>query len=210
MTAVAKQMKLKTTQILYAYWNEVRAGRLAPARLDIEPSRIGSILAETFMLENTARYPFRLAGTRLCELFGSELRGSNFLDGWASPDRSILADHLAATCEQGAVTLLTLEAGDGARRVQIEAILLPLVHPEGTIGRLLGAMSPTTAPHWLGHEKLTQKSLINHELVWPDGRPHALISRPGRSAPFAPRSNERTRTDRWRNFRVLEGGRAKR
>ena len=205
-------MKQKTIQTLYTYWNEVRAGRFAPARLEIEPSRIGSILAETFMLERatTTSYTFRLAGTRLCEVFGSELRGANFLDGWAIPDRGILADHLASTCEQGAVTLLTFEAGEGARRAQIEAILLPLMHPEGSIGRLLGAMSPIASPHWLGHERLAQKHLVSHELVWPDGRPHALISRPGRSAPFAPSGSGRVYADRWRNFRVLEGGRTKR
>ena len=38
-------------QTLYSYWNEVRAGRLAPQRLEIEPSRIAGVLAETFMLE---------------------------------------------------------------------------------------------------------------------------------------------------------------
>lgn len=206
-------MKQKTIQTLYAYWNEVRAGRLAPARLEIEPSRIGSILAETFMLERAAAasYPFRLAGTRLCEVFGSELRGTNFLDGWVGPDRGVLTDHLASSCEQGAVTLLTLEAGDGARRVQIEAILLPLMHPaDGTVGRLLGAMSPTSLPHWLGHERLTEKHLVSHEVIWPDGRPHSLIARSGRSAPFAPPGNQRVYADRWRNFRVLEGGRTKR
>ena len=34
-------------------------------------------------------YQYRLAGTRLCELFGSELRGRNFLDGWSDGDRLI-------------------------------------------------------------------------------------------------------------------------
>ena len=46
-------MKQRTIQTLYAYWNELRAGRIAPRRLEIEPSRISSILPETFMLERT-------------------------------------------------------------------------------------------------------------------------------------------------------------
>ena len=79
----------KTLQTLYGYWNEVRAGRLAPQRLEIEPSQIAGILSETFMLEriDAATYQYRLAGTRLCEMFGSELRGKNFLEGWSEPDR---------------------------------------------------------------------------------------------------------------------------
>ena len=85
-------MKQRTLQTLYGYWNEARAGRLAPLRLEIEPSRIAGILAETFMLErmDAATYQYRLAGTRLCELFGSELRGMNFLDNWSEADRAVL------------------------------------------------------------------------------------------------------------------------
>lgn len=203
-------MKQKTTQLLYAYWNELRAGRLAPNRLEIEPSRIGSILAETFMLERESAtvYRYRLAGTRICEVFGSELRGANLLEGWSAPDRAALAGDLAATCAQGAVTLLTLEAGEGQRRLQIEAILLPLFQPEGTVGRVLGAMSPLTSPHWLGHERLGTKRLVRRELVWPDGRPYAIAKATGRTSPPAG-GGSATAASRWRNFRVLEGGRGK-
>src|SRR4051794_24073887 len=93
-------MKQKTLHTLYGYWNEVRAGRLAPQRLEIEPSRIAGILSDTFMLEriDAATYQFRLAGTRLCELFGSELRGKSFLDGWSELDRPLLTRDLATIC----------------------------------------------------------------------------------------------------------------
>src|SRR5690349_14918405 len=102
-------MKQRTLQTLYAYWNEVRAGRLAPLRLEIEPSRIAGILAETFMLEriDAANYQYRLAGTRLCELFGSELRGANFLDGWSAPDRTVVERQLASLRDHGAAVVLT-------------------------------------------------------------------------------------------------------
>jgi hypothetical protein len=206
-------MKQKTVQTLYAYWNELRAGRIAPKRLEIEPSRIGAILAETFMLERMGRagYVYRLAGTRLCEVFGTELRGSDLLDGWSAADRAVLARHLAATCEHGAVTLLTLEArADAARRVELEAILLPLMHPNVTIGRVIGAMSALATPHWLGHEQLLEKRLVRHELIWPDGRPHSLIERTGRQAPFAAAGAVSPAIEsRRRNFRVLDGGRTK-
>lgn len=205
-------MKQRTIQTLYAYWNELRAGRVAPRRLEIEPARIGSILPETFMLERAdpTTYRYRLAGTRLCEIFRAELRGTNILDGWAEPDRAALARHLASACAQGAVTLLTIEASAGpARRVQLEGILLPLMHSNSTIDRVIGAMTATTSPHWLGHEHLSEKRLLRHDQVWPDGRPHALVERT-RHAPFLPASPEvRVVKDERRSFRVLDGGRAK-
>lgn len=206
-------MKQRTVQTLYAYWNDLRAGRIAPRRLEIEPSRIGSILPETFMLERTdaTTYRYRLAGTRLCEIFGAELRGTNLLDGWTGSDRAVLARHLASTCEQGAVTLLTMEAGaDAVRRVQLEVILLPLMHANTTMERVIGAMSLMASPHWLGHEHLLDKRLVGLELIWPDGRPHSVIERTGRHAPFLPASSQaRVVKDERRTFRVLDGGRNK-
>ena len=56
MAARAKSsilMKNRTSQILFAYWNEARQGRVAPRRLDIEPARIAGILSETMILEQT-------------------------------------------------------------------------------------------------------------------------------------------------------------
>jgi len=204
-------MKQRTLQILYTYWDGLRAGRIAPLRLEIDPSRIGSILPEIFLLErmDTANYCYRLAGTRLCEIFGAELRGTNILDGWSAADRAVLARDLKFTCEQGAATLLTIEASaDNTRRVQLEAILLPLMHANSLAGRVIGAMSAIAAPHWLGHDHLRDKHLVRHELIWPDGRPHFDIEATGQQAPFLPANPPAgiAKGDR-RGLRVLDGGR---
>jgi len=209
-TEVHTGMKQRTTQVLYAYWNEVRAGRIAPRRLEIEPSRIAGVLPETFMLErlDTGNYHYRLAGTRLCEMFGAELRGMNFLDGWSQGDRRALERHLVSMHTQGAVALLTMEASaDTAKRVQLEVILLPLMHSNG-MSRVIGAVSATASPHWLSHERLREKRLVRHELIWPDGRPHGVVERAGRQAPFLPEGQDaRIVRDDRRLFRVFDGGR---
>jgi hypothetical protein len=205
-------MKQRNPQILYRYWNDVRAGRLAPLRLEIEPSRIAGILSETFMLErlDAANYQYRLAGTRLCELFGSELRGANFLDGWSGPDREVLERQLATLCEQGAVVVLTMEGSvDTRQRVELEVVLLPLLHGGNRVARIIGAMSASSAPHWLHSDPLRSRRLLRHELIWPDGRPHSVVERAGRQAPFLPRlAGGRIVKSSHRQFRVLEGGRS--
>jgi hypothetical protein len=196
-------MKQRTLQILYAYWDGLRAGRLAPQRLEVDPSRVGAILPEILLLErvDAATYCYRLAGTRLCEIFGSELRGTNMLDGWAPADRTALAQDLTATCERGAATYFIMEASaDSTRRVQLETILLPLMHADSAIGRVIGAISAITSPHWLGHDHLRDRRLISHELIWPDGRPNSATA----STPSPP--SGLARGDR-RAFRVLDGGR---
>jgi hypothetical protein len=204
-------MKQRTIQMLYSYWNEVRAGRLAPLRLEIEPSRIAGILSETFMLEqvDAETYQYRLAGTRLCEMFGSELRGQNFLDGWSEPDRAVIERQLATVCDRGAVVVLTMEGSAGTnQRVELEVILLPLIHAGTRIARVIGAMSASSAPHWLHGEHLSSRRLLRHDVIWPDGRPHSLVERSSRQAPFTPRIVAgRLVTSNERRFRVLEGGR---
>jgi hypothetical protein len=203
-------MKQRTLDTLFSYWNEVRAGRLAPQRLEIEPSRIAAILSETFMLEriDARTYRYRLAGTQLCGLFGSELRGRNFLEDWSEEDRNVLARDLASVCEQGAAATLALEGSSDARhRVDLEAILLPLAHGGNKIVRIIGAMTPTSRPYWLDSEPLKSRRIRRHELIWPDGRPHAVIERLGRQAPFVPpREQMRIVKTGRRQFRVFEGG----
>jgi hypothetical protein len=204
-------MKQRTQDILYSYWNEVRAGRLAPQRLEIEPSRIATILSETFMLEriDPRTYRYRLAGTRLCGLFGSELRGQNFLNDWSEEDRGVLTRDLATICEQGAAVRLTLEGGSDARhRVELEAILLPLTHGGSKIVRIIGAMTPTSRPYWLDSEPLKTRHIKRHELIWPDGRPHAAGEQSRRLVPGAGEQMRIVKTGR-RQFRVFEGGRAR-
>lgn len=203
-------MRNKTSQSLYSYWNEIRAGRLAPHRFEIEPAQISAILPETFILErsDTGTYKYRLAGTKICELFGVEFRGADFLDGWRDDDRITLQRQLAAMTKQGGVSVLTLDAAtlDG-RTAAFEIILLPLVHSQNQLDRFLGASSPLTAPAWLGTERLLKRRLLTHELVWPDGRPHAIAEKLHAQSMFLPhmRNARIVRFDR-RQFRVYDGG----
>jgi hypothetical protein len=208
---IGAAMRQPTTRALYAYWDEVRAGRLAPHRLEIEPARIAAILSETFMLQrlHAGDYRYRLAGTRLCELFGSELRGRSFLDGWSKGDGEALKGCFSAICDASAVGVLTLELGDQRYRLQLEAILLPLVYGD-SVCRILGAMSGDSTAHWLGGEPLGRRRLLRHELIWPDGRPNGPQQKSDFGAPLSSEPSGASRTNPLRRFRVLEGGRSDR
>jgi len=202
-------MRAKTSQILYAYWNEVRNGRLAPRRFEIEPSRITPILPETFILErlDLEAYRFRLAGTRICEDFGTELRGTNFLDGWGEEDRLSLARHLQAISQQGGVGLVTFDTGTiGGVVATFECVVLPLVHTRDTVDRYLGSLS-RLATQEPGTARVIGRKLRGLEIVWPDGKPHSIVNSLHRQVPFLPhvRNARIVRADR-RQFRVYEGG----
>ena len=78
-------MKHKNNQVLFDYWNAIRAGRPAPHRSEIEPGDIRRVLPYVFILERKDRdtYRFRLAGTGLCSTYGMEFRGHNMLSLWS-------------------------------------------------------------------------------------------------------------------------------
>ena len=206
-------MKNKTSQILYSYWNEVRGKRIAPRRFEIEPARIGSILPETFILERSegSTYRFRLAGTRIFECFGVEFRGASFLDLWSKADREEIAVVMSSLANQGGVGTIEFvaEAPDG-RPATFEAVLLPLVHTGQVIDRIVGAISCANPPEWLGCVRLDRQHVVHHEVIWPDGRPHAVLAAGERQSPFLPhtRAARLVRTAR-RQFRVYDGGLAK-
>jgi hypothetical protein len=111
------------------------------------------------------------------------------------------------------VAHLTLEGiVDARHRVELEANLLPLLHG-GKISRIIGAVSVTSAPHWLGSAPLRNLRVKQHRLVWPDGGPHASALRSSGEAPLlpalAPPDAGAVKADQ-RRFRVVEGGRASR
>ncbi len=201
-------MRHKTSETLFAYWNSVRGDRVAPRRFEIEPAKIAAILSSTFILErlDSATYRYRLAGTAVCDMFGTELRGTNFLDGWPAEDHLSLMRRLTVLSGQGAVELIELEAAPaGKASTPFEFLLLPLRHTGETIDRVLGAFSSLDCPGWLGHVPLATKRLIANEFIWPAGG--SEIDDRTRNVPLAlrPRSGRIVRSER-RQFRVFDGG----
>src|SRR5687768_17493492 len=72
-------------QFLYDYWREKRAGKLMPARGDLDPTDIPAKLWSALMLLDVVgsgaevRFRFRLVGTSLAYAFGRDPTGA-FID----------------------------------------------------------------------------------------------------------------------------------
>ncbi len=113
----ARTMKHKTSSALFGYWDSVRGHRMAPQRFEIDPSKISALLPYTFILErrDAETFSFRLAGTRMCDIFGHELRGTNFLDGWETIDRLPLLRQFSSLTRQGTVGIVYIEMAAATR-----------------------------------------------------------------------------------------------
>ena len=146
-------MKHPSTRELFDYWNTRRGSRPAPERSEIEPGAIRRVLADTFILgiDPVAGHPFRIAGTRVCAIFGRELKGAAFTGLWREASRSAIREILAvvATESVGVVAGASAHGGEGAL-LKLEFLALPLTQRDGTNARILGALTPAETPYWLG------------------------------------------------------------
>ncbi len=150
-------MVLKHNKELLDYWNQVRQGRQAPKRIEITPSAISHILPTTFILEvrNREKLYFRLAGSKMCEMFTQDFRGVNFLNCWPLTERKILARHITQLIVDGAVIhIISQASAPEGHQAQFEILFLPMTHGGKTIDRILGSIFPTADYPWLGIKKL--------------------------------------------------------
>jgi hypothetical protein len=203
-------MQEAVSQSLYSYWNALRGNRPAPKRLEIDPSRIAANLPDTFILEriDASTLRFRLAGTRITDALGIELRGKNLLDLFGYDDARTVQrqmDIVADNCAAGVFRISGSNA-DG-QSATFEMLILPLTHTQDSVDRFLGSITAIGKPSWLGITALTSRTLIDHAIIWPDATSAVSDRLADRQAPFLPlRREARIVKSARRQFRVYDGG----
>jgi len=198
-------MKHERTRALYEYWNQVRAGRPAPRRLEIEPGAISPLLPYVFILERRGptNYRFRLAGTHVCAYSGGELRDHSFTAMWPKEEREAMESLLSSVCEDAAGALLGFAGhAKGGRSAAFEMLLLPLTTRTGIYDRVLGSMNALESPYWIGNWPLSRLETKSLRLLWPDGQPRFLLEDAGETAHVRVATS-----DGERRLTVIDGGR---
>lgn len=192
-------MKHTSSRELYAYWNGRRGKRMAPDRADIEPGAIRRALGDSFILafDPAGGHPFRLAGTRLCGLFNSELRNEAFDSLWAPENRQAVHDLVLTVADEmaGVVAGATGYTPEGYT-IDLEFLLLPLRHGGNTHARQMGVIAPLTSPYWLGSSPIIELTLGSHR--------HLLAETTQAPVPHPNDPTSRVR----HGFLVYDGGRA--
>ena len=153
-------MKHPSSRAFFAYWDTKRGHAQAPDRSDIEPSAIRGLLGDIFVLcsNETAGYPFRVAGTRVCALFGRDLKDASFSALFSTAARAEIEEIVAVVAEDmlPAVAGVTAASARGAT-THLELLLLPfnaralepisltgLLAPIDPCGEPLGELSVTS------------------------------------------------------------------
>jgi hypothetical protein len=128
---------------LKSYWERLRAGRIAPYRAEIDPQQFLSALENMFIIEKLApdNMRIRLAGMKICEMMGMEVRGMQPAFLIDEADRLRFDRLLNVVMGEPAVVELKLEAQNRAGLYRATMLLMPLRSDFGEVNRVLGCTS---------------------------------------------------------------------
>ncbi|CUH82339.1 PAS domain protein [Tritonibacter multivorans] len=127
-----------------AYWAGLRRGDEIPSRAQVDPRGLENILSQTFILERVAPgiARFRLAGQRVNELAGMEVRGMPLTAFFTADARKTVSAALENMFDEPSIIEMELQTEAtrlrGSRTARM--ILLPLRSDLGDVSRALGVL----------------------------------------------------------------------
>jgi len=143
-------MKHPSCREFFAYWDEKRGPSRAPDRSEIEPQAVRELLGDIFVLSYDADngFPFRVAGTRVCALFGRDLRDASFAALFAQGWRREIEEITTVVAEEmlPCISGLTAITPRGTP-LHLELLLLPFQARAHAPISLTGLLAPFEAPH---------------------------------------------------------------
>ena len=142
MSGYRGETGFRALNVVEAYWESLRRGRVVPRRSDIDPRGIENALEYAFILEKIAPglARLRIAGMHLSDLMGMEVRGMPVSAFLPPSGRTAFSETLEAITMRPAVARISLSAEDGIGKPPLEGrmLLLPLESDFGEVSRVLG------------------------------------------------------------------------
>jgi hypothetical protein len=183
-------MKHPSSREFFAYWDCKRGEARAPDRSEIDASALRGLLGDIFVLayDFATGFPFRVAGTRVCALFGRDLKEASFSALFDRESRHEIEEIVAVVGDE----MLPAIAGLSARTprgvtTHLELLLLPFSTRAHAPISLTGLLAPFEAHQGV----LGELSLNSWRYIHPP--PQKLVPRALRKLKIA------------RGFMVYEG-----
>ena len=127
----------------YDYWSAKRGDRFAPARRDIDPAEIPSILPRILLADVLHNEPgdvafrYRLSGTRIGEVHGRELTGKSPLDLEPPQYGRLVESHYREAVERRQPLVHVIALHTDKKMRSYARIILPLSDDGQTINMLM-------------------------------------------------------------------------
>ncbi len=164
-------MKHRNSHLLVGYWSRLRKGRDVPDQTEIDPRAIKRMLSHVFILEATdpARPIYRLAGTSLCDRFGHELKGTNYLTHWEGQSRGALTALLRqALITKQPVCISSIGSSADCGMVEMETVMAPVTFGDAAPTRFIGMVQVLSDVTQLGGRPIAFERLVGSQMVYED------------------------------------------
>jgi hypothetical protein len=174
MSRFRQDMRDPALRLVDAYWSDLRAQAKGdvPARSDVDPRGLESVLDRVFILERIAPgfARIRLSGCRLTEIAGVETRGLPLSALFVPEARDRLAQLLIRLFSGPATVTLDISAKPKVAGTEIAAqmLLLPLRDNGGRISRAIGALSDVGSTRLTKPRRFEIETVNLHEISLPN------------------------------------------
>jgi hypothetical protein len=183
----------------FRHWEAARAERACPNRETFELAPIWDLVPNMFILERdhlNSTFRYRLAGSRIDQVYRRSLTGEDVLAGWDEFERGVVYRSLnfTATALQPGSLRIRLNTAD-RQVVGIEIVTVPVEARNSTQIQIWGAIFPFCDLERMTYQGITSQELVANRLIWTEHlRPEDV------------RNMANTTTQR--PFQVIQGGRA--
>ena len=138
-------MRNQASRAIFDYWINIKRDSSAPLRTEIDPTALRHLLPYLFIVANNpdGMLSFRLAGTRICDLFDREFRGAAFAEMWLPNDFRRPVEIVHNVIHDEVPAHIDVYAMNGRYRHPHEMLLLPMKPSvQEKSDRVLGALLP--------------------------------------------------------------------
>ena len=170
---------------MFRFWETVRAERAAPNRAELDLKQIGRQAPDLFIIEHSlGNYRWRLAGTRICELYRRELTGRDCLAGWDCFERDTIGRFLGAVTGtlQPCVLRFRLVTSH-SQTIGVEMVGLPLVERSGESVHVFGGLFPFRDIAPLTYDHIVVQEISSARTIWTQHLPGDQLAARLRAVP---------------------------
>ena len=159
---------------LFSHWETLRAERAFPTREEFDFDAIKDIMPDLIVLERDNlrnSYRYRLAGTRVCRLFGENLTGKDTLAGWDRFESDVFRKHLGSASSEYQPALIRMRLKtDTAQVVAAELIALPVQMRGSNRVQPIGGLFAFRDVNGIGHSSIISRELVSGRMIWTEHR----------------------------------------
>jgi hypothetical protein len=158
------------SRMLFRYWEGLRAERPAPSRAELDLKEIRSIVPDLMIIEKDnirKSYRYRLAGTRVCDLFRNELTYKDAINGWDRFEGDTVRRLYDNIVTQAQPCLVRMRLSTSTTHViGAEMICLPIQQRHSPRLHILAGLFPFRDMRNLGYDAIAAQELTSVRTIW--------------------------------------------